>query len=176
MKNEWEKIGEASVNDFGEPIPAVMAAIVDNFAPKEDRYEQIELILKSRPDQAYWFDVISDYISQDCEGSGGDCIVEEDNYDSDCDDHEHTELFPCTCGMEYMGGTAGTLKQCYEASTRLGQGLQPIDVARVIDFFADPQQSKYVSPEDRLKVIKWAKSEIEFEESFENSVEQDDED
>lgn len=80
----------------------------------DDRYESIEIIVKARQEGESWFDVISDYITQDCEGGGGDCLV-EDSDESDCDDHEHTELFPCTCGMESMGGTSGTLDQIYES-------------------------------------------------------------
>lgn len=39
--NEWEAIGEASVNEFGEPVPEVMKAIVEKFAPEEDRYGRL---------------------------------------------------------------------------------------------------------------------------------------
>ncbi len=79
----------------------------------EERYEAIEMIIKSREDGRSWFDVIEEIISQDCTGGGGDCILAAGE-DSDCDDHEHTELFPCTCGLESMGGTSGTLQQCYK--------------------------------------------------------------
>lgn len=168
LKDNWEKIAEASVNDFGEPVPAVMSVIVDNFAPKEDHYEGLELIVKSRQDGVSWFDIISDLITQDCEGGGGDCIV-EDGDESDCDDHDHEELLPCTCGLESMGGSGGTLEQCYAWKTNLGGGgIQPIDVARVIDFLASPNTAPYVAPADRVRIIEWARREIEFEEYFES--------
>lgn len=88
----------------------------------EDRYEAIELVIKERSDGRSWFDVLEELISQDCTGGGGDCItscgceryVEECEDCMDCDDHEHTELFPCTCGLESMGGMSGTLNQCFK--------------------------------------------------------------
>lgn len=115
----------------------------------EDRYEAIELILKSRPDGAAWFDVIFDMITETCEGT-----------DSDEDD--------CTCGMETMSGSGGTLKQCYDYTTTVGYKLQPIDLARVILFLNKPLNANYVTPEDRNKVLEWAQSEVKFETYFEN--------
>lgn len=79
-----------------------------------DRYEALELIIKVREDGESWFDVIMDYISGDCEGGGGDCILFGDASDPDCDFHDHTEILPCTCGLESAGGTTGTLAQCYK--------------------------------------------------------------
>lgn len=124
--------------------------------PEPDRYEHIELIVKSRQDGTSWFDVIHDYITQDC-----------DSVQIDPDD-EDSDWTPCKCGMEHMGGMGGTLQQCYDHSTNLGQGVQPIDVARVIIFLTDPARAPYVSPADRSKILTWAFSEVEFEEYFEN--------
>lgn len=60
----------------------------------EDRYESLDMILKARSDGVSWFDVISDLITDSCEG---DPNVEGS----------------CTCGLESMGGSSGTLDQCY---------------------------------------------------------------
>lgn len=60
----------------------------------EDRYEAIEMLIKSRSGEPSWFDIIFDYISQDCQGS------EEEG--------------SCTCGMESMGSTSGTIDQCWK--------------------------------------------------------------
>lgn len=129
----------------------------ESLNPEEDRYEGIELILKSRADGISWFDVISDYITQDC-----DSVQLED------DEEGFEQWSPCSCGMEYMGGSGGTLDQCYKWSTNLGQGLQPIDVARVVVFLANAARAPYADAALRAKVISWAHYEIEFEEHFEN--------
>lgn len=95
-----------------------------------DRYEALELIIKRRDDGVSWFDVLSDYISGDCQGGGGECILDpcENNChgltdcavcegsglsESDCDSHEHEPIIECTCGLESFGGMQGTLDQCY---------------------------------------------------------------
>lgn len=111
---------------------------------EEDRYEVIELIVKSREDGVNWFDLISDFITKDCEG---------------------TEDLPCTCGLEYMGGTSGTLQQCYDSSTSVGQNLQPIDLARALVALSDYQFDTY-NMNPTAKAVAWARKEIEFEESF----------
>lgn len=81
----------------------------------EDRYEALELIIKVREDGVSWFDIITDLISEDCEGGGGDCIVEDHNCDdNDGDDCEYDEVIPCTCGLESAGGMTGTLSQCFK--------------------------------------------------------------
>ena len=59
----------------------------------EDRYETLEMILKSREDGRSWFDVLLDYIAQDCHGS-------------------ETDL--CTCSLQHMGGSGGTIEQCWK--------------------------------------------------------------
>lgn len=124
---------------------------------EEDRYETIHITLKSRSDGKAWFDVLFDYITENCEGT-----------DSDEDD--------CTCGMESMGGSGGTLEQCYAYETTVGGGLQPIDLAEAIinllvvdDFELDT---------DTLKAVQWARKEIESEEYWNNrgwETEEDDE-
>lgn len=119
---------------------------------KEDRYEHIELIVKTRSGNVSWFDSIFDFITQDCQGTT------DEEGDS------------CTCGMEYMSGAGGTLQQCYDHQTNLGQGVQPIDVARLIIFLSSPTDAPYVPPADRSKILTWAFSEVEFEERFENSI------
>jgi len=60
---------------------------------EEDRYEAIQLIVKSRTDGKPWVDIISDLLMGDCQGS---------------------ETEPYSCGTESMGGTTGTLDQCYQ--------------------------------------------------------------
>lgn len=110
---------------------------------EDDRYEGIELILRSRDDGQSWFDVLFDMIAADCQG--------------DPESEEST----CTCGMEHMGGTIGTYDQVNAWTTSVGQGLQPIDLARAIVALADGKNA--VGP-----VIDWAHNEIRFEEYFEN--------
>jgi hypothetical protein len=56
----------------------------------ENRYEALDIIVKVREDGQSWFDIISDLISENC---------------------NDPEI--CTCGLETMGGTTGTLDQCY---------------------------------------------------------------
>lgn len=79
---------------------------------EEIRYEAITLIVKSRADGKPWFEIFEEMIAGDCEGGGGDCIMEPGE-DSDCADHDHEEIIQCTCGLESMGGMSGTLDQCY---------------------------------------------------------------
>lgn len=159
LKQNYAAIQEASVDDHGIPVPTVMEKIIDHFAPEEteDRYEHIELIVKSRPDGEAWFDVIHDYITKDC-----DSVRLED------DEEGFEQWSPCQCGMEHMSGMSGTLQQCYDHSTNLGQGIQPIDVARVVVFLANAARAPYSSAADRAKIIAWAHNEIEFEAYFEN--------
>lgn len=137
---------------------------------EEDRYERIELIVKAREDES-WFDTIFDYISGDCEGGGGECL---DKY-SDCDEHEHSPELPCTCGLESMGGTAGTLQQCYDAGSTVGhirgQRIMFIDVARAI---VDMLNTGGWKPET-YNVIQWARDEIHFEEHWNDPFEETEE-
>lgn len=116
----------------------------------EDRYESIELILKSRTDGESWFDVIFDMITSDCQGTPYD---EETDEDGD----------PCTCGLEMMGGSGGTLQQCYDHSTAVGYKLQPIDLAKVIIALNEGDYTP-----DMFRVLDWATKEIESEAYYEN--------
>jgi hypothetical protein len=85
---------------------------------KNDRYEAFSIIIKSREDGQSWFDIFVDLVTETCEGGGGDCILtEEEMLDEDnfnCDNHEHTAVIECTCGMESAAGWTGTLSQCYK--------------------------------------------------------------
>ena len=111
-----------------------------------DLYEGMTIIIKSQGDGATWFDKISDFITQDCEGS---------------------EETPCTCGLESMGGTSGSFGQVCDWSTTIGSGLQPINLAKGIIDLSERNfgLSTDLSTETQ-KVIEWAKKEIEFEEWF----------
>lgn len=132
--------------------------------PLPDRYEHIDMILKSRPEGPSWFDLLFDFIAQDCQGGGGDCIVEEDD-ESDCDNHDHEEVLPCTCGMESMGGTQGTLQQCFDATENVGKGLKLIDLARALVVLAGGGTSSNTD-----KALEWANSEINFEDHWNDEV------
>lgn len=159
-----EDLQAASIDDFGIPIPVVMEKIIDRFAPpEEDRYEHIELIVKTRSDGESWFDVIHDFMTKDC-----DSVRLEDDAEG------FEQWSTCQCGMEHMSGMGGTLKQCYDHSTDLGRGIQPIDVARAIisltnhTFNSLGNDKEQKEAENVIKIIRWAHSEIEFEEYFEN--------
>ena len=139
---------------------------------EEDRYENINMLLKTpAPDGSSWFDYLEEIISKDCQGSGGDCIVEPGD-DSDCDDHDHTELFPCTCGMVSMGGTQGTLQQCYDSDENVGHGLKLIDLAHAIMSIVNHSFNTLGNHEEQLeaeiviKAVEWAKKEIEWEDTW----------
>lgn len=160
LKQNYAAIQEASVDDHGIPIPAVMEKIIDSFVPEEteDRYEHIELIVKSRPDGEDWFDVIHDYITKDCDSVPVRLEDDEEGFE---------QWTPCHCGMESMSGMSGTLQQCYDHSTSLGQGVQPIDVARALVALSDYKFDTYnINP--TAKAVAWARKEIEFEKYFEN--------
>lgn len=164
-----EDLQAASVDDFGIPVPAVMEKIIDRFAPpEEDQYEHIELIVKARPDGESWFDVIHDYLTQDC-----DSVRLED------DEEGFEQWSPCHCGMEHMSGMGGTLKQCYNHTTDLGGGIQPIDVARAIISLTNRSFNSLGTHEEQLeaknviRIIKWAHGEIEFEEYFDSKKNSD---
>lgn len=129
----------------------------------EDRFESIEMILKQRDDGTSWFDYLFDLITENCEGGGGTCLVEEGD-ESDCDDHEHNEILPCTCGMEHMGGRSGTLEQCYEHQTNVAANISPIMLARTIVALWEHRQGD----DDTARVLTWAHKEIEMEDYFEN--------
>lgn len=122
----------------------------------QDKYESIQMILKSRLDRKPWFDILFDYITENCEG--------------DPDSEENT----CTCGLESMGGSSGTLQQCFDHQTSVGQGLQPINLARAIVAL---NERRY-GDDSTSKAIEWAQHEIEFEEGwveFEESWDEEEE-
>lgn len=126
----------------------------------EDRYESIEMIIKSREDGVSWFDYFFDLITENCQGK-----AESDEND-------------CTCGLETLGGSGGTLDQCHEYQTNIVAGISPLMVAQAITFLVDGTNSK---EQNKLidKIVKWAREEIRFEEYFENreweNEEEDDE-
>lgn len=117
----------------------------------EDKYELVEIIVRSRDDGVNWFEIFFDLISENCQGVRFDETGEEGD--------------TCTCGLEYMGGTSGTLQQCYDSSTSVGQNLQPIDLARALVALSDYQFDTY-NMNPTAKAVAWARKEIEFEESF----------
>lgn len=114
-----------------------------------DNYESLELIVKERSDGVRWFDVIFDLIAEDCEG-----------------DPEDLDR-PCTCGLESLGGSIGTLQQCYDRSESVSHGLKYIDIARAIVFLAE---GRLGHNESVVKAIDWARKEVEFEESFSSNI------
>lgn len=82
----------------------------------EPRYESLEIIVKERADGESWFDIISEVISKDCEGS------------------DETD---CTCGLESMGGCSGTLDQCYRSHGIADDLVGPVnkaDLLLVLDY------------------------------------------
>lgn len=114
---------------------------------EEDKYEGIELVVKSRSDDKSWFDVIFDMISENCEG---------------------TEENECTCGLELMSAIGGTYDQVMDWTNSVGYGIQPIDLAKAIKYLLEGYAG-FVSdiPEDVSKAIDWAEKEIAFEADFE---------
>lgn len=87
----------------------------------EDRYEAVEMILKVRKDGISWFDFFFDLITEECEG-----------------DPESDDASTCTCGMETMGGSSGTLDQCYRsqgiANDLVVGPINKADLEKVLDF------------------------------------------
>lgn len=64
----------------------------------EDRYEHIDILVKLPAEGDSWFDRLHDLLTENCDS------VEDENGD----------WSPCSCGMESMGGSSGTLDQCYD--------------------------------------------------------------
>lgn len=124
-------------------------------AKAEDHYETVEMVLKSREDGVSWFDYFFDLITENCEGD------------------PESEENDCTCGLETMGGSGGTLEQCYEYGQNLAAGISPIMVAQTI---MSLWESRYGDPDTTDKVIEWARKEIEFEDWFENRLWEEEED
>lgn len=116
----------------------------------EDRYEGINLVIRSRQDGQSWFDVIENLISETCEG---DASLDK----------------PCTCGLEVMSGGGGTYDQVMDWRTTVGYGLQPIDLAKGIMDLTEGYIGLIEDiSEETLKVIEWAKKEIALEAYYEN--------
>jgi hypothetical protein len=128
----------------------------------EDRYENLEITVKCREDGQSWFEVIHDFITKDCQGTP---YNEETGEDGD----------PCTCGLETMGGHEGTLDECYAWSTSLGRGIQPIDVARALIYLAETWNALDIKDDGVNKVLDWAQKEIEFEEHWNDPIEEEEE-
>lgn len=122
--------------------------------PTEPRYEAIEIIIRERTDGVSWFDYFFDRITENCEGTGTQ--DEEGNWDD------------CSCGLETMGGSSGTLEQCYEYGTNVAPGISPLMLAEVIEALYDGRPH-----ESTKKVREWARHEIEVEEWFNNLEDED---
>lgn len=130
-----------------------------NKRQQEDRYENLEITIKCRDDGQSWFEVIHDFITEDCQGSP---YEEETGLDG----------HPCTCGLEAMGGHEGTLDECFAWSTSVGKGLQPIDLAYALVHLFEGNDFPL---ENLAKVMEWARHEIEFEEHWNDPIEEDEE-
>lgn len=102
-------------------------------------YEAIQIVIEHKEGADSWFDKISDLIAGEC-GDGGN---------------------ECTCGLESMGGSSGTLEQCFDSMSTVGGSLQPVDLARVIVALAAGNNT----PPKYDRVVEWAESEIRFVES-----------
>lgn len=111
------------------------------------KYESINLTVRVRADGQSWFDILGDLISADCQG-----ILDNDH---------------CTCGLEFMGGMVGTLEQCYESDTAVGNGLHHLDLAKTIIALSEGKGGNWSpprqSPSSPDKVIEWARNEIDSE-------------
>lgn len=121
---------------------------------EEDRYEALDMIIKVRSDGQSWFDIIHDMITEECEG--------------DPESEENT----CTCGMESMGGTTGTLDQCYRhlgiADDIVGP-VSKVDLLRVLSGF-EP-----VVPEDQAAYDRLYKEATWWDETLTRWAEESDE-
>lgn len=115
----------------------------------ENKYEAIEMIIRKRDDGKSWFDVLFDFITEDCE---------------EVDDTS------CTCGMESMGGTSGTIEQCWDWTTTVGDKLQPIDLATAIVGLHAGLRDDHIR-----RVLNWAEKQIESEKIFEQWVSEEEE-
>lgn len=120
---------------------------------EEDRYTHIDLIVKEPTDGPSWFDVIHELITQNCESV-------------ELEDGEWSE---CSCGMEHMGGSTGTLQQCYDHIDNIDQGLKLIDLARALVAL---EERRYGDGSTE-KAVAWARGEIYFEEHWKDPIEED---
>jgi hypothetical protein len=89
----------------------------------EDRYEHLEILIKSPDGDESWFDRISELIESYCEPIGE--ADEDGNYEG------------CTCGMESMGGGSGTLDQCYDrmrVTEKWANDVQADDLKKALEY------------------------------------------
>lgn len=64
----------------------------------ESRYETIDIIVRAPEEGDSWFDRLFDLITKDC-------VERPEDADDD---------WECPCGLVSMGGSGGTLDQCYD--------------------------------------------------------------
>lgn len=118
----------------------------------DDRYESIELIVKARLDGESWFDIISELISSDCEG---------------------TDDIPCSCGLESMGGSQGTLEQCYD-HLRISETWTTVktqDVKKILNAVSKNIRTVHLT-EDELYAIQRVRKEAYWHDEFDEWLEQ----
>lgn len=107
----------------------------------EDRYEHIDILVKKPAEGDSWFDRIFDLISETCDS------VEDEN----------GEWSECSCGMQSMGGSEGTLDQCYEhmrLTETWAQDVRAEDLKILLDF-ADDSFKDTVQYERLRKAAYW---------------------
>ncbi len=120
---------------------------------KEEKWEHFDIIVRRPAEGDSWFDRIFDLITEDCEEAPDPT----------------PEGWSCKCGLESMGGTQGTLQQCYDHIENVGHGLKLIDLARAIYLMSEGLEGQ-----NHQRVIEWAKYEISFEESLSESESDED--
>lgn len=110
----------------------------------EDRYEVIEIIVRTPSEEPSWFDKIFDLITETCDGV--------------------SDQGPCSCGLESMGGSGGTLDQCYDY-TRISEkwaiDVQAADLKRILSIAADHLEEDDKEPFKRLKKAAYWHEEID---------------
>lgn len=138
MTETNEPVSESNTEDLYESTNE-LANEPTNELVIEDRYESLDMIIKVRPDGKSWFDIISDLVSEDC-GVGTD---PEENI--------------CTCGLESMGGTVGTLDQCYRhvgIADDLAGPVSKADLILILDFFARSSHLKTLDEHEAAKRLR----------------------
>lgn len=142
----------------------------------EDRYEHIDILIKTPVEGDSWFDRIFDLVTSECQGTP---YNEETDEDGD----------PCTCGMESMGGSSGTLDQCYEhmritekwaqdvLTDDLKLILEAFDHAPWIDGFGTSEMNRVQEAYERLrKAAYWHDDFNEWVANLPDEEDNDDED
>lgn len=99
-----------------------------NINENEERYEHIDILIKAPEGDDSWFDRISELIESYC--SEGEC----------------------TCGLESMGGGAGTLDQCYDRM-RLSEEWADSVKAADLKFFLGLISSHFMLNEEEDEVF-----------------------